>query len=89
MGGLWRYFSIIFYGGRFVLSHFQADYHLGGSRRGGLGRSDCIHNRKKDEKKIDACHEKTDLKVFVKLSYQKKDGHVWPRQSFYWYDTDF
>ncbi len=41
----------------------------------------------------DACHEKTDLKVFVGviggLSYQKKDGRAWPCPSFFWYDTDF
>ncbi len=36
------YSNIIFYEGRFVLSHFQADWHLGGSTRGGLGRSGCI-----------------------------------------------
>ena len=23
------------------------------------------------------------------LSYQKKDGGTWPRQPFFWYDTDF
>ncbi len=23
------------------------------------------------------------------LSYSKKDGHAWPRPSFFWYDTDF
>ncbi len=40
-GGLSSHFYIVFYGGRSVLGHFQADYHLGGSRRGGLGGSDC------------------------------------------------
>ncbi len=40
-GGLSSHFYIVFYGERSVLSHFQADYHLGGSRRGGLGGSDC------------------------------------------------
>ncbi len=39
-------------------------------------------------RRIDAHHEKTDVKVFV-LSYQKKDGRSWPRPSFFWYDTDF
>ena len=41
-GGLSSQFYIVIYGGRSVLGHFQADYHLGGSRRGGLGGSDCI-----------------------------------------------
>ncbi len=25
----------------------------------------------------------------LSLSYQKKDGRVWPCPSFFWYDTDF
>ncbi len=25
----------------------------------------------------------------LSLSYQKKDGRVWPHPSFFWYDTDF
>ncbi len=25
----------------------------------------------------------------LSLSYQKKDGRMWPRPSFFWYDTDF
>ncbi len=25
----------------------------------------------------------------LSLSYQKKDGRVWPRPSFFWYDTNF
>ncbi len=25
----------------------------------------------------------------LSLLYQKKDGRVWPRPSFFWYDTDF
>ncbi len=40
-GGLTSKFSMYFDRGRFVPSHFWADYHLGGSRRGGLGGSDC------------------------------------------------
>ena len=41
-GGLATQFSIDLNRGRFVPSHFWADYHLGGSKRGGLGGSDCI-----------------------------------------------
>ncbi len=33
--------SLYFNRGRFVPSHFWPDYHLGGSKRGGLGGSDC------------------------------------------------
>ena len=33
----------------------------------------------------DACHKKTDLKVFVVVI--PKEG--WPHPSFFWYDTDF
>ena len=25
----------------------------------------------------------------LSLSYLKKDGHMWPCPSFFWYDTDF
>ncbi len=41
-GGLSSLFYMYFNGGRSVSSHFWPDYHLGGSRRGGLGGSDCI-----------------------------------------------
>ncbi len=41
-GGFSRYFNTVCYGGRSVLINFWADYHLGGSKRGRLGRSDCI-----------------------------------------------
>ena len=34
-------------------------------------------------------HEKTDVKVFVVVIYQKKDGSAWPCPSYFWYDTDF
>ncbi len=36
---------------------------------------------------IDACHEKTDLKVFVVVI--PKEGLVGPHQSFFGYDTDY
>ena len=36
-----------------------------------------------EEKVLDACHEKTDLKVFVVVVV------VWPCPSFFGHDTDF
>ena len=41
-GGLSSQFYIYFNRGRSVSGLFWPDYHLGGSRRGGLGGSDCI-----------------------------------------------
>ena len=40
-GGLFSQLYMYFNRGRSVTGHFWPDYHLGGSRRGGLGRSDC------------------------------------------------
>ncbi len=34
----------------------------------------------------DACHEKTDLKVFIIVI--PKEGWAWPPPSFFWYDND-
>ncbi len=51
-GGFARYFNTVFYRGRSVLGHFQADYHLGGSKRGGLGGSDCMPQNKTPENEI-------------------------------------
>ncbi len=42
-------------------------------------------NENVEANKIGACHEKTDLRVFVVV--MPKEG--WPRPSFFWYDTDF
>ena len=43
-GGLSSHFYMHFNGGRSVSGHFWPDYHLGGSKRGGLGGSDCTSN---------------------------------------------